>query len=527
MHKGKAKIQGDGPVLELLDQERKSAAQEKWLKEALQVIASPTSAIKARLAALAKIEQHMAKTVLSGNPQKAATWWKLQQNQDCNVATVLLPHLHVLHLHLALVGASAAPSSSSRRSGDDDGLKLAVSSLSEVDLIAEEIVISLSLLQGLVVCDRDSRSACVKRVSLENILLVLGAPHLVEKDLTAPACHALDLLMCILVDSDEDVSDLFESLSGVDQISTIWKARAENVAMRRAAARVEREAARLRGPDFLQHRRNRSGPSRTASDGPSVASPGKQARRGYSEDFDGYRPSTPRANNGGLSPISSPPRAAKRASAPPVAPASPAGPRIPQRSSSTVDSPAAEGPGSPEGIYRGPSDVFNASRQSLGLVRSSSPSEENQGSRPKPVSSGSRDASDGEARARPNSRRATRASDEPAKDDDQRDADEDESDELCEKCIEFLIFYLQPELLEREAERERRLKAKMTNGTVLQLGAARKGRAGEEKSAPPVKSKKREQAKAAPQPVLTKSKTSRSAEQGAARDPAKQRSNRA
>ncbi|KAE8252072.1 hypothetical protein A4X13_0g3725 [Tilletia indica] len=527
MHKGKAKLQGEGPVLELLDQERKSAAQEKWLKEALQIIASPTSAIKARLAALAKIEQHMAKTVLSGNPQKAATWWKLQQNQDCNVATVLLPHLHVLHLHLALVGTSAAPSSSSRRSGNDDGLKLAVSSLSEVDLIAEEIVISLSLLQGLVVCDRDSRSACVKRVSLENILLVLSAPHLVEKDLTAPACHALDLLMCILVDSDEDVSDLFESLGGVDQISTIWKARAENVAMRRAAARVEREAARLRGPDFLQHRRNRSGPSRTASDGPSVASPGKQARRGYSEDFDGYRPSTPRANNGGLSPISSPPRAAKRASAPPVAPASPAGPKIPQRSSSTVDSPAAEGPGSPEGIYRGPSDVFNASRHSLGLVRSSSPSDENQGSRPKPVSSGSRDASDGEARARPNSRRATRASDEPAKDDDQREADEDESDELCEKCIEFLIFYLQPELLEREAERERRLKAKMTNGTVLQLGAARKGRAGEEKSAPAVKSKKREQAKAAPQPVLTKSKTSRSAEQAAARDPAKQRSNRA
>ncbi|CAD7065133.1 unnamed protein product [Tilletia caries] len=523
MLKGKARSQPDGPVVQLLDQDRKSAAQEKWLKEALQVIASPLSVVKTRLAALAKVEKHMAKTVLSGNSQKAATWWRLQQNNDCNVASVLLPHLHVLHLHLALVGASLAKSSSSRRS-EDDGLVLAVSSLSDVDLLAEEIVISLSLLQGLVVCDRNSRAACAKRVSLESILLVLSAPHLVEKDLTAPACHALDLLMCILVDSDEDVSDMFESLGGVDQISSVWKARAENVAMRRAAARVEREAARLRGPDFNPHRRNRSGPTRTVSDGPVTASPGKHPRRGYSEDFDGGRPSTPRARSGGLSPISSPQRAVKKTSTPPAVPASPAGPTIPQRSSSAVSSPETQRPDSPEAIYRGRGDVFSASRQSLGLVRSGNSSEEEKSSSwPKPTHSGSQDAADGGARHRPNSRRAMRAEEKPAKNDDGREAEEDEPDELCEKCIEFLIFYLQPELLEREAERERRMKDKMASAAVLQLGAPR--RSGAEKIAAAAgKAQKREQGK--PAPVPTRSKVTKSAEPEVSRSPAKQRSSR-
>ncbi|KAK0535308.1 hypothetical protein OC842_002350 [Tilletia horrida] len=276
---GKAKRADSGPVAELLAVDQKVLVQREWIRDTLQIIASPTSASKTRLEALAKIEQHIASMVLSRSSQKAAVWWSLQADRECNVAATLLPHLHVLHLHLALLTPQPSGFTSARRGGP----MLTLGARGEPEAIAEEIVACLSLLQGLAVCDKRSRTACTSRSALESILLFLSTPHLSEMDLTAPACHALDLLMCVLVDAEDHVSDLFEALGGIDEISSVWKARAEMVAMRSAAARVEREAAKLRRGSNLP-RRSRPGTPRAASDGTAgMESPSKAARRAVSE----------------------------------------------------------------------------------------------------------------------------------------------------------------------------------------------------------------------------------------------------
>ncbi|KAK0522128.1 hypothetical protein OC835_006679 [Tilletia horrida] len=256
---GKAKRADSGPVAELLAVDQKVLVQREWIRDTLQIIASPTATSKARLEALAKIEQHIASMVLSRSSQKAAVWWSLQADRECN--------------------AQPSGFTSARRGGP----MLTLGARGEPEAIAEEIVACLSLLQGLAVCDQRSRTACTSRSALESILLFLSTPHLSEMDLTAPACHALDLLMCVLVDAEDHVSDLFEALGGIDEISSVWKARAEMVAMRSAAARVEREAAKLRRGSNLP-RRSRPGTPRAASDGTAgMESPSKAARRAVSE----------------------------------------------------------------------------------------------------------------------------------------------------------------------------------------------------------------------------------------------------
>ncbi|KAK0526260.1 hypothetical protein OC834_004861 [Tilletia horrida] len=341
---------------------------------------------------------------------------------------------------------NAMPSgfTSARRGGP----MLTLGARGEPEAIAEEIVACLSLLQGLAVCDKRSRTACTSRSALESILLFLSTPHLSEMDLTAPACHALDLLMCVLVDAEDHVSDLFEALGGIDEISSVWKARAEMVAMRSAAARVEREAAKLRRGSNLP-RRSRPGTPRAASDGTAgMESPSKAARRAVSEDEEVLQPSTPaRRNQNAAHQKSFSNVAPTKHSAQQLGPASPATPKIPLRSSSAVDALSDDGVGSPRQLLSdlpGGPEAAATSRQSDVADR---PGQR----RRKPLRS---------FKGEPDAPRVTSSDD---------GEQEEEPDELCEKCIEFLIFYLQPELLEKEAARERRLKAKVENGTVLQL----------------------------------------------------------
>ncbi|KAL9935233.1 hypothetical protein V8E36_005581 [Tilletia maclaganii] len=468
MAKSRPQSSSAGPVMNLLVPEsQQDPAQAKWLRDTLQVVASPIASIKQRLVALAKLEQHMASTVLSGDAAKEAIWWSLQQTHGCNITAVLLPHLHSLLLHLRMVAYTSQNRlyPNAHQTGLDK-LRLSTCSTRDLDLIAEEIVASLSLLQGLVVCDKGSRVACTGRAALECMLLILSAPHLAEKDLVGPACHALDLLMCVLVDADEDVSDLFENLGGIDQISAIWKVRAETVAMRKAAARVEREAARLRGgmePGEL--RRSRPGTPRAASDGLGLSSPSKLARRAYSEDDRAARPTTPYQDRTEVSPDSPfQPMTPKRLSSSRAETTSPSGPRILQRSSSAVDSGSSDVTLSPTKLYS--NEEAGASRRALGAIGPASPDETDITLRGdhSPIKPKQREQA-------AHKRTTSRTGEATTRDEGNDNKDEDdEGDELCEKCIEFLIFYLQPELLEKEAERERRLRDKMAKGTLLQLG---------------------------------------------------------
>ncbi|KAK0550840.1 hypothetical protein OC846_003501 [Tilletia horrida] len=437
VRKEHARDLGPGPIAALLSN-HKASAQEHRIEELLQVITSPVSLLKQRLAALAKIEQHLASTVLSGDPHKQAAWWALQRNQRCNA---------------------------------------------DADLLAEELVACLSILQGLAVSDRTSRETCSARTSLEILMLVLNAHQLAGQDLTAPACHALDLLMCVLVDASDELAQLFETLGGIDQISAVWKARAEVVAMRKAAARVEREAARMRGIDYQQdNRKAKLAKARPASEDAVKSSPQKQKRRARSDCEFLPRPATPPApmerGNGRRTPN------AKIRS--PNAPSSPNTPLIPQRNSSSNDAEANDvlsSPSSPQQkqrllssptpratrINRGRAshENFFADERPCGLVRTRSPIDDGDSSSSNSTHHRRQDPTD--------PKRTTSSSPERRhnKMKQTESEGEDEPDELCEKCIEFLIFYLQPELLEKEAKREQRRRAKLANDPALQLGLSR------------------------------------------------------
>ncbi|KAK0564976.1 hypothetical protein OC861_004020 [Tilletia horrida] len=444
IRKEHARDHGPGPIAALLSN-HKASAQEHRIQELLQVITSPVSVLKQRLAALAKIEQHLASTVLSGDPHKQAAWWALQRNQRCN-------------------GTTSKSAHSSQSTSTD--FRLALASSADADLLAEELVACLSILQGLAI-----------------LMLVLNAHQLAGQDLTAPACHALDLLMCVLVDASDALSELFETLGGIDQISAVWKARAEVVAMRKAAARVEREAARMRGIDYQQdNRKARLAKARPASEDAVKSSPQQQKRRARSDCEFLPRPATPPApmerGNGRRTPN------AKIRS--PNAPSSPNTPLIPQRNSSSNDAEANDvlsSPSSPQQkqrllssptpratrINRGRAshENFYADERPCGLVRTRSPIDDGDSSSSNSTHHRRQDPTD--------PKRTTSSSPERRQDKMKQTESEgeDEPDELCEKCIEFLIFYLQPELLEKEAKREQRRRAKLANDPALQLGLLR------------------------------------------------------
>lgn len=82
-----------------------------------------------------------------------------------------------------------------------------------------EMSCALSLLQGMCLTHLPSKQLCSSRSSLELFLAILGADYSQSTDTQSSlhllASHAIDTLMCVLVDASPDTRRLFEQAHGL------------------------------------------------------------------------------------------------------------------------------------------------------------------------------------------------------------------------------------------------------------------------------------------------------------------------
>ena len=82
-----------------------------------------------------------------------------------------------------------------------------------------EMSCALSLLQGMCLTHGASKQLCSSRSSLELFLAILGADYSQATDTQSSlhllASHAIDTLMCVLVDASPDTRRLFEQAHGL------------------------------------------------------------------------------------------------------------------------------------------------------------------------------------------------------------------------------------------------------------------------------------------------------------------------
>ncbi|SPC62998.1 related to Don3 interacting protein [Ustilago sp. UG-2017b] len=219
---------------------------EGWLDS----LTSPLFTSSERITVLNDIEKTLVKITDSSaragglvGLDHSATFWALQATAGYNLAEVLLGHVYRLHLELERADeANNAPlsngsSSQQQTSATSEAQQLRIRSTTS------EICIAITILQGLTLCSRATQRISSRKSCLELLLQIVLAdyctqllpPILIpaatpttrpatpnsstaaEAPLPLPSGFALDLLMCILVNSGV-AQERFTDMGGIHQI---------------------------------------------------------------------------------------------------------------------------------------------------------------------------------------------------------------------------------------------------------------------------------------------------------------------
>ena len=247
---------------------------EAVIEEWVDGLNSPLSTPAERISVLNDIEKTLVRitgaertTALPGFDQ-ASTFWALQASAGSSLAEVLVAHVYRLHLELERENESdhsraEASGSSSTLDGKVRGLGLHIASAvsgpqrQRIHSAVSEMCISITILQGLTLCSQSSKRITSRKSSLELLLAIVLAdyctqllpptlcpaapsspsyslphspstpstssaprkPHAEAHDapLSLPSGFALDLLMCVLVDSPL-AQERFSDMGGIHQI---------------------------------------------------------------------------------------------------------------------------------------------------------------------------------------------------------------------------------------------------------------------------------------------------------------------
>uniref|UniRef100_V5ENT7 Uncharacterized protein n=1 Tax=Kalmanozyma brasiliensis (strain GHG001) TaxID=1365824 RepID=V5ENT7_KALBG len=237
---------------------------ETTIEEWVNVLTSPLSTPSERISILNDIEKTLVTVTdpsrsatacfLPPVDQSTAMFWALQATAGYSLAEVLLAYVYRLHLDLERENelctasqASSTPTGSSHTVSDVQRQR--------VHLTVTELCMSITILQGLTLCSKISKGITQRKSSLELLLAITlsdyctqllppilspssptsssftalpdspptpTAPssskdHPSESPLSLPSGFALDLLMCILVDSPL-AQDRFADMGGIHQI---------------------------------------------------------------------------------------------------------------------------------------------------------------------------------------------------------------------------------------------------------------------------------------------------------------------
>ncbi|WFD34785.1 GDP-mannose transporter into the lumen of the Golgi [Malassezia cuniculi] len=168
----------------------------------IEIILSLRSSANSRMYALVELEHYMAERIFAHEAARkrgardACLDWTVMLN-----GVPILPHIRVLHV---LLQQSTA-----------DNVTL-----------ASELGCALSLLQGMCLTHYPSKSVCSTRQALELFLAVVSAPYANIQDdspLQLLPSHALDTLMCTLVDASPNTCGVFEHANGLSIIRGVMK----------------------------------------------------------------------------------------------------------------------------------------------------------------------------------------------------------------------------------------------------------------------------------------------------------------
>lgn len=98
----------------------------------------------------------------------------------------------------------------------------------EQSSLAAEMGCTLSILQGMCLTNSSSKQICSRRSTLELLLTIVSADYSQSSDPTSPlrllAPHAIDTLMCVLVDASSSTRRAFEQAHGLSIIRRVMNA---------------------------------------------------------------------------------------------------------------------------------------------------------------------------------------------------------------------------------------------------------------------------------------------------------------
>lgn len=218
---------------------------EAWLD----TLTSPLSTSSERTAVLNDIERTLVKitdpTTNAGGLvglDQSTTFWALQATAGYSLAEVLLGHVYRLHLELERAQETNATSESSGSSSKQQAFAMSEVQQNRIRSTTSEICIAITILQGLTLCSRATQRITSRKASLELLLQIVLADYctqllppilipatpnsppvtpnttsVTDAPLPLPSGFALDLLMCILVDSGA-ARERFTDMGGIHQI---------------------------------------------------------------------------------------------------------------------------------------------------------------------------------------------------------------------------------------------------------------------------------------------------------------------
>ncbi|WFD29939.1 hypothetical protein MSPP1_000953 [Malassezia sp. CBS 17886] len=197
------------------------------LQTLLDALSSPLSSPDERMYALVQLEHFVARRMLEELPQmqrltnKQTFHAELERCCDwsfvsdgvrvyCAQPFALAESIaaHVATLHILLKNAPLG----------DGAADMSTPATRHLETLASEMGCALSLLQGMCLTQFSSKALCSSRSKLDLLLCIVDAPYTKSDPAPLPVrllvSHALDTLMCILVDADGPVRDLFEHVQG-------------------------------------------------------------------------------------------------------------------------------------------------------------------------------------------------------------------------------------------------------------------------------------------------------------------------
>ncbi|PKI82850.1 hypothetical protein MVES_003275 [Malassezia vespertilionis] len=188
----------------------------------LNMIASPRTSADERMYALVQLEHFVAQRVLKTLPvlkqhasehatrpsaylaqvDRCCDWTVPVRDARLYMAEQIFAHVARLRVVMEIAG-------------DDRELRT----------LAAEMGCSLSLLQGMCLTHYPSKQLCSMRSAFELLLSIVESTYAHATHTDAPlrllASHALDTLMCILVDAPAEVRGVFEQVGGVATIRRV------------------------------------------------------------------------------------------------------------------------------------------------------------------------------------------------------------------------------------------------------------------------------------------------------------------